>query len=283
MAQLKTSIRLTTSMVECDYKSSGRSEYNGAMTLNKCATILLGFALSAYGSQTASPSGSHSRPPEITEGEGSVHVVVEGPRPLAQALESLQQKYKWVVDYEDPQFLSKLDLTEAQGPGKPMLPAGHQFKFDFPASGVDEGNVLQSLVDAYDASDNPGKFELRKGESDQFYAVGTQARNLKGQLSPQHPLLDAPVTLVKRKRTVEETVKLICLRAGERQHIQVIIGILPRKFTQYAPVEVGGKQIPARTLLLQALAATNRRLYWRLLFDPNTKGYIFDVHALPSS
>jgi hypothetical protein len=252
------------------------------MTLNRCATILLGFALSAHGAQTGSPAGSYSRPAEITESEGSVHVAVSSPRPLAQALDSLQQKYKWVVDYEDPKFLAKLDLAEAQGPVKQMLPAGHQLKFDFPASGIEEGKVLQSLVDAYNASDNPGRFELQKGEADQFYVVGTQARNLKGQLSPQDPLLDAPVTLVKRKRTIEETVKLICLRAGERQHIHVTIGILPRKFTQYTPVQLGGTQIPARMLLLQALAASNRRLYWRLLFDPNTKGYVFDVHALPS-
>ena len=35
-----------------------------------------------------------------------VHINAAGSRPLLQAVDALQQKYAWIVDYEDPQYLS---------------------------------------------------------------------------------------------------------------------------------------------------------------------------------
>jgi hypothetical protein len=39
--------------------------------------------------------------------------------------------------------------------------------------------------------------------------------------------------------------------------------------------------VAARDLLYQALTGLNRRFYWRLLYDPVSKGYVLDIHLLP--
>ena len=256
------------------------------MIVIKCAAAVILLALSSTAGQSGRPSGTYLKQAELNETDGTIHVVVNSPRPLAQTLEALYQKYRWAIDYEDPQFLSKLDLTESPIPGpspsKQIVPSGQQFKFEFASSNVDEGKILQAVIDAYNASENPGRFELRKGEEDTYFVVGTQAHDLKGAISPQRPLLDSPVTIVKRQRTVADALSLICQKVGEHDHIKVMVGILPRNLVERTQVEVGGTRVPARTLLLQALAALHRRVYWRLLFDPSTKGYVFDVHAIPA-
>jgi hypothetical protein len=55
-------------------------------------------------SQTTSETGSYQKQAAISETEGIVHIAANSPRPLAQTLDALRQKYGWGVDYEDPQL-----------------------------------------------------------------------------------------------------------------------------------------------------------------------------------
>jgi hypothetical protein len=45
-------------------------------------------------------------------------------------------------------------------------------------------------------------------------------------------------------------------------------------------VKVGGTKVSARELLLQILSQLQGNFYWRLLFDPNSKGYVLDLHLM---
>lgn len=237
-------------------------------------------ALSPAVSQAPKEKNSYLRQAEVHETGGTIQVVANSPRPLAQVLDALIQKYGWAVDYEDPQFISKLDLVESAGPGNQTLPGGGRFSVEFPARNPEKEKILQLVVDSYNKSDNPGRFELRKSGQDTFVVVGAQARDVKGQLSHQQALFDTPITIKTGKRSVSDTLKFICQTVAERQPILVTIGVSPRGLLDTTEVEVGGVQVPARELLLQSLALTHRRLYWRLLFDPSSKGYWLDIHLI---
>jgi len=240
-------------------------------------------------SQTTGDTTSYLKQATISETAGTVHVVANSPRPLAQTLDALQQKYGWVVDYEDPRFISKLDLVEVNDSGqlahKPnrvsRLPGGGAFSVEFPASGVEEEKVLQLVVDSYNRSNNPGRFELRKSKSGAVVVVGTEARDARGQISRQRVLFDAPITLAPAQRTVSNTLKLICRVLSEHRGVAVSVGVSPRRLLDHTNAKVGGTNISARDLLLQALTATHRNFSWQLFYDPNSKGYFLNLHLIP--
>jgi hypothetical protein len=234
-------------------------------------------------SQTTREKGSYLRQAAISETGGTIHIVANSPRPLAQTLDALQQKYGWVVDYEDPQFISKLDLVEAEGPGN-RVPGGGRFNSEFPASDSEEEKILQIVVDSYNRSNNPGRFELRRSTlGSTFFVVGVEAHDGGGQVSHQRVLLDVPITLATRQRTVSDVVNLICRKIFVQRRITVKVGVAPRSVLDHTNVTVGGTKVTARDLLLQTLTSTHRNFYWRLLFDPNSKAYFLDIHLIRTS
>jgi hypothetical protein len=249
-----------------------------------CASLL---TVSRLLSQTAHETKSYWKQAEISETATTIHIAANSPRPLAQMLDALREKYGWVVSYEDPQFLSKLDLAEADDPRnhalKSHVPGGGAFSVEFPSGAVEEEKTLQLVVDSYNRSGNPGRFELRKSEAQKFSVVGVEARDRRGQLSHQRAIFDLPITLATRQRTASDTLLLICRKITAQRGIAVSVGISPRKVLDQTPVTVGGTNISARDLLLQTLTATRSAFYWRLLFDPNSNGYVLDIHRTPIS
>jgi len=254
-----------------------------SLTSLTCAVLLTGSLLS---SQTARETTSYLKQAEISETAGKVHIVANSPRPLAQILDSLREKYGWAVSYEDPQFISELDLVDAEDPinhaRRTNLPRGGVFSVEFP-SGAEEETTLQLVVDLYNRSNNPGRFELRKSEQRNFSVVGVEARDRHGQISRQRALLDVQIMLATRPRTASETVRLICRQIAAQRGVAVTVGVSPRKVLDQTSLTVGGTNMSARDLLLRTLAATRRTIYWQLLFDPNSKGYFLDIHLKPTS
>ena len=242
-------------------------------------TTLLGIfvALSAL-SQTT--NGSYLKQATVSQEGGTIHVNAKSPRPLAQALEALQQKFGWNVDYEDPQYTAAADVVDApKGSPMPKLPAGAAFSVQFPANLSDEEKVLRAVVDSYNQSKNPGQFELRHTDAN-FYVVGNAAHDDKGALAKQAVLLDATVTLATEERTVTATVNLICEQLAAQSGTPVTLGVTPRRPMDRNSVKLGGTKVSARDLLAQALHATHQNLYWHLLYDPNSKGYVLNIHAV---
>ncbi len=225
---------------------------------------------------------SYLKQATISETAGTIRIVANNPRPLTQVLDSLRQKYGWTVSYEDPQFISKLDLVETVDSTnhalKISLPGGGLFSVEFPSAAAEEEKTLQLVVDAYNRSNNPGRFELRKGELRNFSIVGAQARDSHDQISREPVLLDLPITLAAEQRTASETVRLICQELAARSRLAVTVGVSPRRILDQTPVTVGGAPKPARDLLLQTLTSTHRNFYWHLLFDANSKNYFLELH-----
>jgi hypothetical protein len=217
----------------------------------------------------------------ISEADGKVRVAADDPRPLDRALDALQGKYGWRINYEDPQYISKLDLADpkASSEGRPE-PGGGSFVVEFPATPnttPDEQKTLQIVVDAYNQSKNPGRFELRHGDPEQFDVVATAAHDEKGNLSKQEIVLDLPVMIPSGDRTVAETVDLICQKVAEKSHIAVALGVHPMGLDrQHATI--GGKEMPARAYISATTEPTGRKISWRLLYDPDSKSYVLNLH-----
>jgi hypothetical protein len=250
--------------------------------------FLAAVALGHPSAQTAAkPGGPGSTPPppkepSVSRVGNTVHISVGGPRPLEQAIDALRLQYGWVISYEDPQYLSPKDVTEAAGSKGSLLPAGHGFSVtvpaDSPTDAPPEEKSLKLIVDAYNRSGNPGQFELRKSEEGAFALVGVAALDEKGVIAAQKALLDSTITMSVEQRTIDDTVDVLCRKLAEETHVPVSVGITPRKLVEHTNVKAGGTKSPARAILAQSLAASGRPMYWRLLFDPNTKSYLLNIH-----
>lgn len=242
--------------------------------------VLTAMVLPFFCVAAAQEKASYLKQAEVVEKRDTVQIVANSPRPLLQVLDALRQKYGWVVDYEDPQFTSDLDLVKGMGPDKQTLPAGGRFVVEFPTRNPEKEKILQLVVDAYNKSNNPGQYELRRSDQDHLATVGTQARDAKGQLVHQEPVFDDPITIPMGSRSLSATLRLICQVIAEHRKIPVTLGVIPRHLADDTQVEAGGTKVSARDLLRQSLAVSSHRSYWRLLFDPSFKGYWLDVHVI---
>ena len=110
--------------------------------------------------------------------------------------------------------------------------------------------------------------------------MGISARDKQGRLSRQEILLDLPITIPVLQRSASDTIALICGKIAEESHIDVNLGVYPRRLLDFPKVTVGGSASPARTLLDSTLASTGHKIYWRMLFDPDSKTYFLDLHSV---
>lgn len=240
-----------------------------------CLTLLL---VAEVLSQKSNPQ-PYLRQATITQTGSVVHISANSFRPLEQVLDALQLKYGWVVDYEDPQYLVAADLTSGPvGAAPSLLPAGGNLTVEFPASSAEEAKTLQLVVDQYQRSNNPGRFELRFSQGD-FYVVGIAAHDERGRTSKQQSVFDLPLTFPAEERSITDTINKICQEITTQSHIAVTLGVSPRRILDRNSVKLGGNKESARELLRKSLDATHHSLYWRLLFDPTSKGYFLNIHS----
>jgi hypothetical protein len=251
--------------------------------------------LSIWFAEGMHAQASFAKQATISAASGKLHLSANDSRPLAQALNVLQQKYGWRVNYEDPEYVSKLDVVEAKAlldkssypNGEHRIPRGGVFVVEFPAgsspdAAPDEQKTLQLIVDAYNHSSNPGQFELRSDKDragEVFAVVGTAAHDNQGRVSRQQAVLDLPITLAVEERTASDTIDLICQKMGEKNNAKVTLGVHPLGLDR-VKVTIGGKELAARSHLLRALESTGRTLSWRLLYDPDSNSYFLNLQQI---
>jgi hypothetical protein len=258
-----------------------------------CLTVLGGFAAVAQQPQTAPPAkapapetSSFMKQATITQNEGTLHIAANSPRPLAQVLDALRQKFGWPVEYEDPRYMAKVDMVEKPGPNDSVFtfPSGGSFTVDVPAGAGStpppEDKTLQLIVDAYNQSKNPGRFGLRQAEGDRYSVVGVGAQDDSGKIVAQEPALDVAISFPEESRTATATVDLMCQKISSATRTPMMLGVNPRVLMDNNKVKVGGAKTTARTLLARTLDGVGHPVYWRMLFDPKSKSYYLDVHAV---
>jgi hypothetical protein len=230
----------------------------------------------------AAHTTSQIKKPLIYQVDNVVHIHAEGPRPLLRALDALEDKYGWRVDYEDPQYPADLDLAtnEASRPRRrhPKVDLKGSFSVEFnsgpaPDSPPDEKSVLKIVVDSYNQSDADRQFELREEPDGRLDVVGIGVRDQNGEVSSRQPILDLLITLTTKRRSANETIALICLKLAQQSKIPVTPSRIADDVSGDGTVAVGGTRVSARTLLSRTLATIAEHPSWRLLYAVDGKSY----------
>ena len=261
------------------------------MRLLKYLRCLIPILLASNSFSQGSPQpGASIRKPLIYQFGQNVHINAGGQRPLLQAIDALQEKYGWTVDYEDPQYPPAVDgpTPPAIGPvrrhlnGRNNGSAGFSVEFNVtPDSRPDEQAVLAVIVDANNQSNDGGQFELRKDNVGSFMVVGEGALTPQRETSSKRPILDSLITLTAERRRARETIALICQKVSQQSRIRITLNDAVRSFPGSGTAVVGGTEVQARTLLSQTLASMGGNFFWRLLYDSNTKSYELSINRRP--
>jgi hypothetical protein len=250
---------------------------------------------SALMAQTAAkPSFMHAAVVQHNGPAGTL--TANDPRPLSQAIEAISQEYGWTVDFEDPLYQSRFDLVDATDPkwrathpsekGATRV-SGGLFQSSFPepssiASGDAEEQVLQKLVADYNSSGNPGKFIVRKEAEGRYAVIGASRKDENGRDEAVNALLDTPISIPVQQRDARATLQLIVDTLSAASGVKVKLGTigLSSDPLQEANLSLGGENVPARALVLQALEGISttsphfRGIFvWNFLFDADTNAY----------
>src|SRR6266498_3985422 len=123
-----------------------------------------------------------------------VKLSVNHPRPLAEGVKQLQEKYGWIITYEDPRLASESDLLDETDPKysqahpggrRALTPKGGTLEISYsvsPVTGKPENPraLLQMLLNAHAASANPGRFELKQN-GQIFHVIPEQVKDVRGR------------------------------------------------------------------------------------------------------
>jgi hypothetical protein len=209
-------------------------------------------------------------------------VLASDTHPLRQALEAVREEYGWVVDYEDPSFHSEHDFLDITNPewravhpgerGQRILSGGafHSEYAEPPntaTSVVEEEKVLNKIVADYNQSGNPGKFRVVREPGGRFAVIGAFVKDDVGRDEYVNPVLDTLISIPIETRSAKETVYLILDQLSAKTGIKFGYIEWGNTLLRSRPT-LGGENVSARSLLLQAIASVNRPLILELSYNP---------------
>jgi hypothetical protein len=214
------------------------------------------------------------------QAEQRLTISVHDPRPLAEAVRTLEKRHGWIITYEDPPYVHPDDIADVTAtvrkdytPDKPkvLVPRGGTFEFGYTipagASEPDPAVVLEALVEEYNAQSASGRFRLARTR-DVFHVIPSAFRAASGNLEPVSSLLDRKISLPARERTMYEFVSALVRAVAEPAGSKLLLGMFPMNFFLQRRVQDGAQDESARTVLVRALGSTGRKVSWTLYCGP---------------
>lgn len=227
-------------------------------------------------------------------------MVVESARPIAKAVETLIEKYGYVITYEDPRYQNSDDLEDVTAAVRKDLaryPAGRAPRVVGPRGGrltivlpsKEPMSILHEIVSAADH----GHFRVEQ-DGGVFHVVPTETRDRDGNWLPQGSVLDVPISIPMESRTAYGTIDAICQAVSTAAHVEVGVG---------TGVRTGGLRGPsgpptynleanneiARSVLERALTLitppnANMKLTWFLFYgSPDDPSYALNIIMVASA
>jgi len=234
-----------------------------------------------------------------SQGVSQIKLSVEDPRPVAEAILKLENKYGWVITYEDPRYVHDSEIADVtlrvsrdldkykpgEGP-KVLIPRGGILEFTYdvtPNTNLppDPAMVVQKLLSAQAASNNAGRFRS-ESSGKTMHVIPTAIKNSEGALVPQESVFDTIISLPVEERTGEQKLRSICAAISRATKIGVDLGTIPTNLFDQHRNRQGATSQRARDILVNMFGTMNNgtKLSWRLLYGPGLKRYVLNVHMV---
>jgi hypothetical protein len=206
------------------------------------------------------------------------HMRIEATRPLAEAMRTLEEIFRYTITYEDPPYLCPCDIIKNQN-GEAEMPSGGIISFSY-SPDWELNRIIQSCLAAYhDVPSNTGIFMVKKA-NDIFHVFPIHIKNENGSLTPYESILDKPISIsVSNKRPVD-VLEIICSKTARQSNKIVRIGRFPRSIFLKGEQSFNISGRSARAILTEFIKSVNGDLSWQLLYNPKSKEYILNIHDI---
>jgi hypothetical protein len=220
-------------------------------------------------------------------------------RPLAKALELLTSRHGYVITYEDPRYVHDSDIKDVTSevrrdldqyePGqapKVFVPIGGSLTLSYAVSSetgqpAAPAALIQELIDVHNGGNQGGAFRLEQ-IGDVFHIVPSKVKDHAGNWIEQKSILDVPITLPEKDRSVMEMVDAIRKAVAEATKMQVLLFDVPLNLFMQRRFGEGSMNKSARDILMQTLNSTGKKLTWQLYYDPGPDAlYLLTIDLLP--
>lgn len=220
----------------------------------------------------------------IRHAKGSATITSSDPRPLWMAMNALEREYGWAIDFDDPLW----GITETAAQHNPQweslhhgtqsrLPSGTQFQSTFaedPTGIHSPIAVIRAIVDDYNKSGNPGRFEVHALPSGHIEVIGYSQESAHSTLD----LLATQVSLparnsVGRLEALNDLVNALSSASG----IKVVFGVLPFNLLGRNQIAIPQGPTSARDILTLITDSGDVQLMWDLLYDFDSQSYFLSL------
>jgi hypothetical protein len=232
-------------------------------------------------------------------------VEVQGPRPVADAIQLLISKYGYPISYEDPHYVFTGDVEDVTAkvrrdldkysPGQApkvfsrrsaqlqlRLPEDQRLSEDAIAS------LLKEIVRSNATGDHDGRFKvLQVGAA--FHVIPSEVKDSNGHWSVTGSILDAPISLPAQQRSRDQMLSAIVAAVASKSNVSIQYdsgfgGIISESGPALYALSASNE--PARSVLIRALAMLGKpTLTWALYFDSSTamvgNGYVMNLVPVP--
>ena len=193
---------------------------------------------------------------------------IQESRPLGKVVSKVSHLYGYLVTYEEAQYDDGSELTTNVYPDGTRFryPAWKPVAFHLPpaASESDEGGpiqMVQSLVEQYNASGNPGRFTaISDGE---YIHVVPAGRTVGGRIEYFQPILDTTVAPASQADSCGNVLNNLIDQVGKLRGVKIVLGVTPMSPLIRYQCNVQGTQgtgLTARQALKQVLEQMGRSI-----------------------
>jgi hypothetical protein len=237
-----------------------------------------------HATQWAERHANYLSDPIIDLKESALEITDNSPRPLDSIVAALAKRNGWHINYEDPAYGYE-DIVDDTAPSwleeHPYGPrayavGGGAFHTKIQILGQlhDQSvQVLSTLIDDYNKSNNPGRFELHNaGEQLDVVPSGTAS-------SRQVPLLDTEMSFEEPgAATADVSLVKFCDELSRQSNHKVIFLAPPSaNVLHQTHIEQHSQKQPAREILRHLYEQIGSRFSWRLLYDSGTREFFLTI------
>src|SRR4051812_39923280 len=143
-------------------------------------------------------------------------VTIQDPRPVAKAVEYLNNKYGWQVTYEDPPYSNINDITDVTGlishepvAERILIPKGDYLLLSLPTEKPSAADEINNIVKAYNAR-RMGRMFTVVQDANTVHVIPNEIRGESGKIEKVKPVLSYAVNIPPEKRTAFALLSRIC-------------------------------------------------------------------------
>jgi hypothetical protein len=201
-------------------------------------------------------------------------ITVQDARPVAKAIQELNERYGWQITYEDPPYRDVSDMPDvtpsvqegssvAPGTSYANVPKAAILSFPLPATNKDELSTVNAVVKSYNEGHRGFEFAVVHGAG-LLHVVPRQMTGSSGNLEPVKPVLDTLITIEPKERTSYALIEEVLKKVSIATNTHVDMGGVPVNMLDNMKTSIGGSGKTARSILEQWILESDAPLSWLL-------------------